>query len=698
MSKLARFFRPASIAVVGASTNQSRSNYSVPRLLESGADIFLVNPKRPELYGEKTYPNLESIGRSVDAVFAMVNAERVMEVVREASQLGAGGVVVNASGFAEIGGDGIRKQLELVEAAGAMPILGPNCNGFIDVNSGVRLSGAPPLPIRGGGIGLVTHTGALIGSVGVAGFERGVGFSHMISTGNEAAVDMADCLDFLVQDPRTRTICLIVESIRRPDAFFKAADRAASAGKPIVALKLGRSARAQAIAASHTAALAGDAQVYEWAFRQHGIERARDLEELIDRVICFEQLPQNKWSRLDGLAVITASGGGAQMAADTYADFGVTIPPLPEVKSRLQASLPGAQVVNPLDLTGLALGNREITREIMSAYAEAPDVDTLVLQWFLDDKAFEMGGVLLEEFVAAAKRTGKTALIGSVEDGRLGSWAAALPDQQIGVTRGLVGTVRALQTMGAFTRYSSELGTTGPVPRANPQPQPAAGEIVEVQGVRMLRFPAAMTLLERFGFEVAPYLVIEADMEPSQCKPSFNGPYFVKLADVPHRTDIGAVRASVTEETLATAVAELRGLARTRNLPAAVVIQKQLSIDSEAFLGIKADGDLGATVTCGIGGIFVELLKAVVGGVAPFGLEQARRQLAALEKTGIFEGLRGRSPWNRDDLAAAMVQASLLAESARDWVQSLDINPLAFSDGRFIALDCLCVCNEDGNQ
>lgn len=688
MGKLARFFRPRSVAVVGASTNQPRSNYAVPRLLASEAEVFLVNPNRPELYGVPTHASLEAIGRPVDAVFAMVNAERVPEVVRDAARLGAGGVVVNASGFAEVGGEGVERQQALLRAAGGMPILGPNCNGFIDVNRGIRLSGAPPLPVRGGGVGLVTHSGALIGSVGIAGHERGVGFSHMISTGNEAAVDMADCLEFLVDDPATRAICLIIEAIRRPQAFFAAAGRAARAGKPIVALKLGRSARAQAIAASHTAALAGDAQVYAWALRQHGIALAADIGELVDRMICFDQLPREGWTRLDGLAVITASGGGAQLAADTCAEAGVALPALPDVQAALQSSLPGVQVVNPLDMTGLALGKLETTRAILNAYAESPGVDTLLLQWFLDDNAFEMGRTLLEEFVAVAQRSGKTALIGSLEDGRAGDWAAALPAQGIGVGRGLVGTVRALQSMGEFARFRAGLGA-GAVAQAAPVPPPRADEIVEVQGIRMLRFAPAMALLERSGFVVAPHLVIAPGAGVTE--PPFDGPYFVKLADVPHRTEIGALRAHVSRDTLPAAVAGLRRLAEAHGLPAEVAVQRQMPVESEAFIGIAA-GDLGPVVTCGVGGVLVELLKAVVGGIAPLDRDQALRALAGLDRTKVFEGFRGTPPWDRAALAEAMVRAGRLAAGSSGWLRSLDINPLAVSGGGFVALDCLCVC------
>ena len=212
---------------------------------------------------------------------------------------------------------------------------------------------------------VITHSGALIGSFGAAGHIRRVGFSRLISTGNEASLDMSDALDFLVEDPDTRVICLAVESVRRPQAFLEAVNRAIAAGKPVIALKLGRSRQGRAIAQSHTGAISGDAWAFEAICRQHGVEIAHDLTELIDRAICFEQLPAAKWSPLEGLAIVTASGGGAGMASDFCEDMDIGLPALDCIAGQVSEVVPGVQVVNPLDMTGVHPESYPVVQKII---------------------------------------------------------------------------------------------------------------------------------------------------------------------------------------------------------------------------------------------------------------------------------------------------------------------------------------------
>ncbi len=695
-SRLSRLFRPRSVAIVGASEKRARSNHAVKSLLQSDLDVYLVNPNQKQLHNRATTPSLSAIGRPIDAVFVMVSAANAIDVVAEAAAIGAGGVVVNAGGFREAGPEGAGRERELIKAAGDMPLLGPNCNGYIDVPGGVRLSGAPPLPIKAGSIGLVTHSGALMGSMGIAGYERGIGFSHLISTGNEAALDMADCLEFLIDDPGTRVICLIVEALRRPRQFFAAARRALLNNKPIIALKLGRGERARNIATSHTGAIAGDDWVYDVAFRQFGIAIANDLVELADRAICFDQLPPERWSALKGLAVLSPSGGGAGMASDMYADSGVPLPEPAALKAAVKRIIPGSEVCNPIDLTGFVVGNTELAEQVFSLYADEAEIDTLLLQWFLADAGLEMGAAFLQPFEELARKSVKTFVVGSLEDGPLGAWASSLPAKGIAATRGLAGTLRALQTMGNFVaRRSRAPAADTPSPSvAVPRPQSVvtsdAGPIVE--------FSQAMTLLGQAGIAVAPFHVVQTRTPSTEVPEEFGELLVVKLADIPHRTDIGAVRLGVTRQKLNDVVAELSGLAAAQGLPATVVVQPQLHAEGEAFAGIKIDSGLGPVVLCGAGGIFVERQRQVAGALVPIGLGEAQQMLDGLEAQGLFAPLRGRTAWDRPQLTDVVVKLGHLAEGARSWMASLDINPLLWTGRSFVAVDVLCVCQSLSGQ
>jgi acyl-CoA synthetase (NDP forming) len=687
--RLSRLFRPRSVAVVGASEKRARSNHAIHALLNADAEVFLVNPNQNVSHGRPTVPNLAAIGKPVDAVFVMVSAATAIEIVREAAASGAGGAIVNAGGFRESGAEGVARERALLKAAGDMPVLGPNCNGYVDVHRSIRLSGAPPLPIKAGGVGLVTHSGALIGSMGVAGHERGVGFSHLISTGNEASVDIADCLDFLVDDPNTRAICLIIETIRRPREFFAAAERARSSNKPIVALKLGRSERGQAIATSHTGAIAGESWVYDLAFRQYGIGVAHDLTELCDRVVCFDQLPPERWSALNGLAIISPSGGGAGMASDMCAQFGIALPALSEIEPELKRLIPSAGIANPIDLTGFVVGNRALATDVLALYANAPAVDTVLLQWFLADGGLEMGEAFLAPFEDLARKSSKTFVIGSLEDGPLGSWASGLPGKGIAATRGLPATLRALQAMGDFVSARERKRLPAPAPVAVDAPPPA--DIVESEAGPMLGFAAAMKLLSAAGIKVAPYHMLGTG-GTSDLPTSFPERLVVKLADIPHRTDIGAVRVGVQRAQLADEVAALTAIASEHNLPPAIVVQPQLQAQSEAFAGIKADSSLGPVVLCGAGGIFIEQQRKIAGALAPLGSGDADMMLDELEDLGLFKPFRGRQPWDRVQLADIVAKLGALAVGAQAWMQSIDINPLLWTGSEFVAVDALCIC------
>ena len=689
---LERLLRPRSVAVVGASAGRARSNYAVLALQQADVELHLVNPRRSELYGQRTHPNLESIGEPVDAVFVMVNASLATGVVAEAARLGAGGAVVNAAGFAELGGDGILAQQQLVAAAQGMPLLGPNCNGYIDANRGVRLSGAPPLPLQGGRIGFVTHSGSLLASMGAAGHARGIGFSHMISTGNEAGLDIVDCVNFLIDDDGTAVICLVVESLRRDEAFFSAAHRAMQLGKPIIALKLGRSDRARAIAMTHTAAVAGEAVQFEWAFRQHGIEIAHDLSELADRATCFEQLDTGRWGEVKGLAVVTASGGGAQIASDIFAEYGLELPALEAVGRALRPTLGDLAVVNPLDMTGRAVADATVATKVIDAFAQSEDIDTVLVQWFLDDGATEMGAGIADATRRAAVKHDVTLLVGSIDDGQIGAWSEPLRDEGVGILRGITTSARALQSMSRFMTTRELFHVDEPQPNPPPFPAPTADELIATPLGKMLQFEPTMDLLTHYGIKTVPFHLIADDAEEEAWRPPFPGPFAVKLANVPHRTELGAVELSVHLPELGNSVRRMRSIALDTGHDPTVVIQQGVQVEGEAMLGIEAHSEIGPIVVCGMGGTLVEVLKAVVGVRVPASRSQIRQQLLeGLGPTGAFNGWRGSRPWDVDDLAAAMFAVSNLAVATRDWLGSLDVNPFALTSHGFVALDGLCI-------
>jgi len=688
---LARVLDPKTIAIVGASES---SPYAVNSrgTLDSDAKVYYVNPRHASVFGQATVPDLRSIGTPVDAVLSLMSAQRTTDLVAEAAACGAGGVITVAGGFSEYGSDGLVLQERLSAAAWAanMPVIGPNGVGYINVPKKLDLTMLPHFSRRAGGVSMIAHSGAAIEAMGAAAWRAGgVGFNLMISAGNEPVTDLADYLNYLVDDPATEIVCLVVEKIRRPGAFFAAAARARAAGKPIVAIKLARTERTQRMAMSHTGTLTGDAWIYEQAFRQAGILRADEIDELADRVQFLEQLPRSQWSPVRGLFVFTGTGGFAAMAGDLAEAEGVEIPEVPRLSDFIGSVVPGATVPNPLDATGFMNSRPEVVEAIMSTYLSVPEFDTnIFLSQFADWDVTGRRGA--ESFAQRTHEAGPGAgpTIIAPLAGTGGRWLEDLRSQYgVAIGNGLRGCLRGLNTMAAFVRSRPDAAIRDPATVA-PRPRPAVAA-VDGEAGPMLPFAATMDLLTVAGIPVAPYHLVR-DPADARSVP-FAGPYVAKLADVAHRTEHGAVRLGVSAEGLADAVAELRELARRSDLPELVAVQRMIAGEGEAFIGIRGGSELGPVVAFGLGGVFVEVLGRISGRMAPFARADADELIAEFDDLGVLSGVRGRRPWNREALAAMLVQAGQLAAAGREWIDTLDINPLIFDGEGFAAVDGLCL-------
>ena len=251
-------------------------------------------------------------------MLSLVNAERSVAVVEEAAALGCGGVVVAAAGFSEMGdaGSSLQRRIQDVARESGLAVIGPNCSGFKNVPLGVNLFTGGRIDPPAGGISIVSQSGFLMRSALAAAAQRRLGISIAVSSGNEAVCDLADYVEAFIDDSTTSVVCLVIETIRRPAAFFSAVARARSAGMSVLALKLGRSDRARQIVQSHTGSIAGDSWVYELAFAEHGIVSACDVDDLFDRAQLLAQLPADRHSAIGRIGIITTSGGVAALATD----------------------------------------------------------------------------------------------------------------------------------------------------------------------------------------------------------------------------------------------------------------------------------------------------------------------------------------------------------------------------------------------
>jgi acyl-CoA synthetase (NDP forming) len=684
---LERVLKPSSIAIVGLSDNSPFADLVRPTL-DSGAEVFLVNPRYESVLGRPTAPSLSSLGRPVDAVMSFMSAERTTALVEEAAGLGVGGMVLVAGGFAETNddGEGMQERINKAAASAGMAVIGPNGLGYVNVRHGISLTIAGRHKRRPGGISVISQSGAMLSGIAMASWlYEGCGLNVIVSAGNEAITDLADYVDYLTDDPETTAIGLVIEKIRRPAEFFAAVRRAAEAAKPVVALKLARNERSQRMAASHTAALTGDAWVYDVALRQAGVALAYDPEELVDRLALFDQVPQSRWTPVKKLGVVTMTGGYASLSLDLATAEGVPVPELEDFGPWIRANLPGITVPNPLDTTGLG---GALWPDIVRMYATSEQVDSMLVIHPLADEDEYVGIRVVSEYAAAAAGVAKPAVVANCS-GVPASWAKEYADGVLAFGRGLRASLRGLQTLGAFTSYRATLTAAGQGAAAVPVlPRPTATPVREPEG-DMLPFADTMRLLAEHGIPVAPYMIVPAGADRPDGEIPFAGPYVVKLADVAHRTEHNAVRLGVTADGIGGAIAELRAIAASDNLAAAVAIQPMISASGEVLLGIQGESELGPLVAFGLGGIFTEALGKVGGRMAPFGLDHAHDLIEEFRNVKVMHGFRGRPAWDLDALAGILVSAGQLASGGRDWIASLDVNPLLYGPDGFQAVDAL---------
>jgi acyl-CoA synthetase (NDP forming) len=349
---------PRSIAIIGASEDPAKlSGLIIPNLIRGGfkGKIYPVNPKRAKILGLTCYSSVKIVPEDVTIALIIVPRHTVLETLNECADKGIKVALILTAGFGELGAEGKKIEKEMIRLArkAGMRICGPNCEGLISMATSTWLSTMIPLKPVSGDIALITQSGG-VGEYVISGlWERGVGISHWISSGNEADLNISDYIEYLVQDPYTRVIAIFVESIRDGDKFRKVAEMAAAAEKPIVALKVGKSEKGKLTALSHTGALAGSDEVYDAVFKQLGIIRVRHIEDLVTTPMAFSWQPLVRGNKV---CVISLSGGIACLWADDLCDAGLELPDLSkDTLLKLKELLPHeATIKNPLDMTAVA--------------------------------------------------------------------------------------------------------------------------------------------------------------------------------------------------------------------------------------------------------------------------------------------------------------------------------------------------------
>lgn len=677
---LRRFFAPRSVALVGASADLGKFGGRCFRQLRDfgfSGRIYPVNPRLSTLDGLEVYPDLASLPEAPDHVLIVVPSPAIPDVIRQCGALGVPFATIFSSGFAEGGreqGRALQAEITALARQHGVRFMGPNCNGLINYVDGVALTSTatingPRAP--SGDVAVLGHSGGLAQvNVMWRAQQAGLGISYQVSSGNDADLDMLDFAGFMVDDPHTRVILMLSETIRDPARLRSLAERARAAGKPIVMMKLGRTEDGRKAAISHTGALAGSDAVADDVLRQLGIIRVNDCHEMIDAAMVLRQPRPYAGRRL---AAISISGGNLVHLADQGPLHGLEFPAFTEAtQTRLSALIPNyGQAANPADVTSAAIGSPKIFSGVLEAIADDPAVDVVVPVLTLHARQ------IIEAAAGAVRNCGKPfALVwsgGCTDDPAL--TPEALVRRGLPVYRDIAPAMRAISLAAEHAERAARPVSPPRSPALDPRDVQAWMDSLPAEPNEA----EAKGLLAKAGFPVPEGIVAATPAAAGEAARRLGGPVAVKVVSTAaHKTELGGVRLGICGAEEAEAAARAIEASVRERAPGLAIggflVERMASPGMEVILGLSADPVLGTILTVGLGGIHAELLADVAHRMLPIDADEARAMLRQLRGWPLLAGYRGRPGADIDALVSLILRLSDLGMSGG--IAALDLNPV----------------------
>ncbi|MFE7546980.1 acetate--CoA ligase family protein [Streptomyces gardneri] len=688
---LDRFFRPGSVAVVGASDTEGRPNTGITRQLLAwaervGARLVPVHPTRTSVFGIDCVPSVAALTEPVDLAVLLVADP--LPVIEELADTKVRFAVAFASGFAETGEAGAAAQERLAAAVrrSGLRLLGPNTN----LNAFERFRD----DLEGPAVALITQSGHQGRPVFTL-QELGVRLSHWAPTGNEADLETSDFISYFAGLPEVGAIACYVEGLKDGRSFLLAADRAARQGVPVVAVKVGRTETGARTAASHTGKLTGADQVVDAAMRQYGVIRVDGLDQLQDTATL---LARARRPQADGVVVYSISGGTGAHFADLATAAGLELPTLPQAKQdELHQWIPEyLSVSNPVDNGGHPVGDWR-GRKIIDAILADPSVGVLICP--ITGPFPPMSDKLAQDLVDAAEATDKLVCVvwGSPVGTEEAYRTTLLGSSRVATFRtfgNCIGAVKAYLDHHRFT-----LGYRSPFDEAPRTPSPSFRKAQALMRPgRRLSEHAAKQLLRAYGIRVPREQLVTSAAAAVRAAGLVGYPVVMKAsgAQLAHKTELGLVKVGLTSASqVRDAYRELTDIARYESIDLdGVLVCQMVGRGVEMVVGVTRDELFGPTVTVGLGGVLVEVLNDTAVRVPPFGEREARSMLAELRGRALLEGVRGAPPADVDALVEVVLRVQRMALELDGDLAELDINPLmVLPRGQgAVALDALAVC------
>jgi acetate---CoA ligase (ADP-forming) len=697
---IAALLHPRAIALVGVSA-RGGAGMTILKSGErfgTGVPTWPVNPNTDEINGQRCYPSLRDLPHKPDCVIVSVPADAVLSVIEEVAAAGIRAAYVVSEGFADAASDeGRERQAQLVAFAHdkGIALAGPNCMGLASLQHRFAATMADiPANAPAGGISLVSQSGGLLNAFAELAANRGIGLNYLISSGNEAVLEMADYVDHLADDAATTVIACIMEGAKDGRRFRAAVERAARK-KPLVVLKLGRSEFGQRATLAHTGTLAGRHEAFAVLFRQNGVALVQSIDALVETAALFDLAPLPAGDRV---VMMTVSGGATSLIGDLGEVAGLNFPPISEwSNARIQKILGVERAFgNPLDTVGLPRLRRDgnITA-VLQVMLEDDEIDVIGLVLGMRADGWESHQELIDRMAAAAQGARKPMLVVSfMSNGLTRYWRGFSRARGLPLVEDLE---RGLQAVRHLVDYAEFRGRpTSPdedsLQFAHP-PESGDRALSEVakmldarvrEHARKVVFTEAesKTILAQAGLPVTREALARDPVDAARIAAAFGGPVALKIQsrDIPHKSDVGGVHLGARSPVEVEAAAAQVLANAQRNCPGAaidgILVQEMVEDGVEFILGMTYDDTFGPLIVCGAGGVTVEIFKDAAVGLPPLATQDIRRMLNGLKMSKLFEGFRGAAPRDLDALVACCQRFSEFVVATDGLFAAIDLNPV----------------------
>lgn len=691
---LNKLLKPRTVAIIGASEKAGFGGDTTRNYLKFSKNldrVYFVNPGRDTIFGYPAYHSVLDIEGDVDLVILCTPQKTILPLLEDAAKKNCGGAVVFASGYSETGEEGRVLQEELVKKADELGIavMGPNCAGFANFMDGIfAFAFLVEERDRSGNIGMISQSGQIV----LAALDSpGMGFSHVISSGNSCNVKIEDYLEFLVDDEDTKVVAGYIEGITKPEKLIRTFEKAAEKKKPIILLKTGRSLKSQELAASHTGSLSGADKVLRAVFRRYGILEAQDLEELCGMATALSwlgEMPKGK-----RCVFMNVSGGEAGVMADLSEDYGLTLAEYrPETKAYLKTLVPDyGSVNNPFDMTAGIGYNVPAMCKAMEAISGDDQVDVICIAYTITPEVWDETITCMVEAASIVRQNPDMKPVfwlPFIEHTRHKKSAEIL--RKAGVPL-LPSGGYGCSILHKILEYA--IWTYEKTEHALPESS--------YNRTRSMSEYESLCYLENHGVPIPPQAVAKDSQEAAALAGTLGYPLSVKIhsADIQHKSDVGGVKLNIRDEQeLKTAYRDIMANCG-KNAPDAklegVLLKPMLKPGVEMIIGVNNDKDFGPVIMVGMGGVFVELFKDVQLAPAPLTKNMAMHMIRSLKAYPLLNGYRGSAVCNVEALADLLVTISRMAAEKKDEIKELDINPVFVTDQGVAIADALLIVYEE---